>query len=161
MITQEELKEVLEYDPATGEFRWRVSRGPTAKAGNRAGSLHHTGYRMLRVYGHRYLEHRLAWLYMTGNFPAKQVDHRNLIRDDNSWDNLREASQGQNKANGHKYQNNTSGYKGAYKCGKRWRSGIKLDNKQINLGTFDSAKEAHLAYCKAATEMRREFARHE
>ena len=49
MLTQEKLKKLLHYSPETGEFRWRVFRGNTAKAGSVAGCLKSDGYRTLHV----------------------------------------------------------------------------------------------------------------
>ena len=91
MITQSELKELLNYDPATGVFTWLVSRG-RVKASSVAGHVHSRGYIVIMVDGRRHLAHRLAFVYMTGTFPDDQVDHINEIKADNRWINLREAT---------------------------------------------------------------------
>ena len=90
MLTQQSLKEILHYDEDTGWFTWLTDRGGTAKAGTRAGSLKPDGYRVIRIGEKKHLEHRLAFLYKTGSWPKKLVDHKNRIRDDNRWLNLRD-----------------------------------------------------------------------
>lgn len=41
----------------------------------------------------------MVWLYVYGHWPSEQIDHKNGIRDDNSFQNLREASNAQNAQN--------------------------------------------------------------
>src|ERR1700761_9727377 len=98
MITQDRLKELLTYDPATGIFRWLVARGGN-RVGDRAGCFDESlGYRKIRVDGKLYYAHQLAWLYVHGVF-VKEIDHRNMKGDDCWIDNLRPATRGQNTAN--------------------------------------------------------------
>lgn len=89
MLTQERLKELLTYEPATGVFRWRERRGNQGGGcvapGDEAGSVYKNGYRMIGVGGRRYGAHRLAFLYMTGAFPPAEVDHINGVPADNRW----------------------------------------------------------------------------
>jgi hypothetical protein len=96
---------------------------------------------------------------LTGEWPDDEIDHKNGITDDNKWDNLREAVRAQNSKNRKLNVNNTSGLKGVSKRGTKWRSKINIDGAQINLGTFDTAEEAHLAYIKAADIHYGEFSR--
>jgi hypothetical protein len=105
------------------------------------------------------MAHRLAWLYMTGVWPTKDIDHQDRNRQNNKWKNLREATFSQNKANASKNYNK-SGYKGAYsQHGKTFFSSIGVNGKRIYLGTFPTAKLAHQAYVKAAKHYFGEFAR--
>jgi hypothetical protein len=98
---------------------------------------------------------------MTGRWPVNEIDHINLVADDNRFCNLREATRSQNMSNMPKRSINTSGFKGAFwnKKNEKWISQIALNNKSIYLGCFDTAQEAHAAYCKAAVELQKEFAR--
>ncbi|MCK9994454.1 MAG: hypothetical protein Dbin4_02974, partial [Alphaproteobacteria bacterium] len=98
-LTQSRLKELLHYDPDTGVFTRRVQTSSNARVGDVAGCLHPEGYRHIQIDGKRYAAHRLAWLYMTGEWPTNQLDHLNGVRDDNRWGNLREATHGQNQQN--------------------------------------------------------------
>src|SRR5690349_15052213 len=97
-LTQQYLKEILHYDPETGVFIWYTSRGH-CKAGNVAGSLN-LGYILIGICNFKYQAHRLAWLYMTGEWPTFEIDHKNGVSSDNRWENLREATRiinGQNR----------------------------------------------------------------
>jgi hypothetical protein len=154
MITQAELKEVLEYNPDTGVFTW-IKRN-----GNVAGTKTNWGYVSIKIKRKRYQAHRLAHLYMTGNFPENFTDHINHIRDDNRWTNLRDATLSQNQANQSKRKDNTSGYKGVCwdKAAKKWRATINYMNKNIYLGLYTTPQEANEAYKKKAIEIYGEFA---
>jgi hypothetical protein len=94
-LTVERLRELLTYDPETGELRWRVTRRRAAK-GSLAGTLNRNGYRNIEVEQRCYKAHRLAWLYVTGEWPKETIDHINCKRDDNRWANLRQATTAEN-----------------------------------------------------------------
>src|SRR5262249_32141337 len=112
MITQERLKEVLFYSPKTGTFIWRVTLNPRGKAGSVAGCKD-GAYWAIRIDRTLYDAHRLAWLYMTGEWP-EGIDHRDKDGINNRWKNLREADQSQNGANSRLRVNSATGYKGVY-----------------------------------------------
>ena len=154
MITQYELKQLIEYNPVTGIFKWKVYRNSNAIAGSVSGNIHDNGYRYIKVYKKLYRASRLAWLYMTGSFPSNHIDHRNGIRDDDRWENLREATRSQNHQNIILKSNNTSGYMGVNwsKKHKKWAARIGIDGKRIFLGRFDTPEEAYEAYLKAKKE---------
>ena len=161
MITQSELKEVLEYNPDTGLFIWLKSNGNRRlKAGDAAGTKMRAGYIRITIKGRMYPAHRLAYLYMTGNFPENFIDHINHIKDDNRWTNLRDATNSQNQANRLKLKNNTSGYKGVcwHIARKKWIAQIMYMNKLIHLGYYTTPEEAHEAYKKKSIEIYGEFA---
>ena len=162
-ITAEHLRSILNYDPDTGVFTWRQKTGPTAKIGAVAGGVNKRGYWYIRVGGSKQLAHRLAWLYMVGEWPTTDIDHLNLNKTDNRWDNLRAATDAQNKANSALYSNNLSGFKGVSRrpCGYKWRARIQVNKTLKNLGDFSSPELAHAAYLKAAEEFFGEFARAE
>ncbi len=156
------LKSILDYYPDTGIFIWRYC--PRSDfIGKVAGAVHHSGYTYITIIGKRYSAHRLAWFYMTGAWPEHEVDHINCIRNDNRWCNLREATPSQNMGNTPARINNVTGLKGAYyrKDSNKYRAQIRIDGKFVNLGNFDTAEEAHEAYCKAAPQLYKEFARYE
>lgn len=111
--------------------------------------------------GHTFLAHRLAWAWMTGEWPRIDVDHRNLIKTDNRWANLRLGGACGNMQNKAIYRNNTSGFKGVsfHKASQRWRAVIKANRQVVQLGGFDTAAEAGAAYAEAAARLHGEFAR--
>jgi hypothetical protein len=119
------------------------------------------GYLRISISGRDYKSHRLAWLIMTGSWPAKQIDHANLDKSDNRFVNLREATQSQNEANKRAYMNNTSGAKGVSwdKRRGKWVANIRRDGRQVHLGYFDTIEPAASAYERAAREINGEFAR--
>jgi hypothetical protein len=161
MLTQERLRELLDYDVETGEFRWKVSTTRSVKVGAIAGNLHRAGYRLIRIDRKARLAHRLAWLYVTGEWPPHEIDHIDLDKDNNRWTNLRLATRSENKANCRMPRTNTSGYKGVswHRRSKKYVVHIGVNGKARHIGLFSTAEAAHAAYVKAAEEMFGEFAR--
>lgn len=144
MLTQERLKSLLEYDPATGAFTWRVQLSNRAPVGRRAGWINGSGYRHIHVDGVGYKASRLAVLYMTGEWPAALVDHRNRQRHDDRWGNLRAATKKQNQENTDVGAANRSGFKGVYWQRQRqcWNACIRHVGRSIHLGSFGTIVDA-------------------
>lgn len=162
VLTAGRLRQLVTYCPETGHFTWNYSLGSRAAAGQRAGCLCRTsGRRLLRVDGRVYLEHRLAWLYMTGKWPTLEVDHIDMESDNNRWINLREATSSQNKANRKALSTNRSGIKGVsfHKAAGKWSAQINVNGKKRHLGLFSNPQAAHEAYKGAAERTFGEFAR--
>lgn len=154
-LTQERLKELLSYDPLTGVFLWKVNRrGRFAKAGAIAGYPDQKdGYLCICVDQRQYRLHRLAWFYMTGEWPSEQIDHIDLDKTNNRFANLREATHRQNQHNRPKR---------GYTFDKRrnaFVAQIRIDGKHKYLGQFNTAAEATAAYNEAAQIYHGEFAR--
>lgn len=156
MLTASRVRDVLKYDPDTGRFAWRATRG--GRSGD-AGYINCWGYRVIMIDGRNYRGNRLAWLYTHGETPAGEIDHINMVRDDDRIANLRLATRTLNNANRRRYRNNASGFKGVVQVGKRWRAEIRLNRQSKHLGYFDTAEEAHAAYVTAAHRTFGEFAR--
>jgi len=176
MLTQQYLKECLNYCPNTGVFTWLERPAhhfkPTAKRKsshirNNWNALYsghisdckmrgkHTLYISIGINRKKYLGHRLAWLYVYGEMPDEHIDHINGIGTDNSISNLREASNAKNMTNTKHYTNNTSGIKGVhlYKRTGRWIANIQKDKKNLHLGCFATIEEAANARKKAEIEL--------
>lgn len=147
MITQKELKDVLNYNPKTGIFTWKIHSWKN-KIGSAAGSLNGWGYVLIAIKQKSYLAHRLAFLYMTGCLPKNNVDHINRIKYDNRWLNLRNATYSENRLNTGMRSTNTSGYRGAYKNNVtgNYQARAFLNGGSVSLGTYKTAKEANDAY---------------
>lgn len=153
-LTAGRLRELLHYDPSTGAFTRRISTAPNARAGDLAGYPDGAGYTQIRLDNKQYRSHRLAWLYMYGEWPEEQIDHINRNRLDNRICNLRDVTNKQNMQNAGKYSNNASGHTGVYwnKRDSKWQAKIKHNRKNISLGYFDKLEDA-VAARKAAEKL--------
>jgi len=151
--TIEQLRAELTYVPQDGSF----IRNRTGKKS--AGTINDNGYRCLRVDGHTYNAHRLAWFIHHGEVPDC-LDHINQDKSDNRIKNLRVATRSQNRANTPKRSNNKSGYKGVRASGNKFCATIKYQGKAYHLGTYDDAFTANTAYRGAAIILYGEFACH-
>lgn len=162
MLTQERLREVVHYDPATGEFVWIGTRRGWARPGLLAGCVDpRTGYISISVDGQRYRAHRLAWLYVYGVWPQQQIDHINGVTGDNRIANLREATPAQNAWNRTRMAMARSGLRGAVwnKSCRRWQASLKVAGNMLYLGVFDTPEAAHIAYEAARARHHGEFRR--
>jgi len=157
MITLDRLKELLIYDPETGIFRWKKARRGCL-ANSIAGSATDQDYWHLMLDGKNYKAHRLAWLYMTGEWPVADTDHIDGCRSNNKFKNLRQASRAQNNVNSIATWA-ASGFRGVYfqKNTKKWR--VKAGDRHV--GYFDTREEGREAYLAAIKERYGEFARAE
>lgn len=167
-LAAEYVREILDYDPETGAFRWKWRSDVPLKwnarfAGKIAGSTTPKGYRLIAINRHFYHAHRLAWLYVTGAWPPADLDHRDLRYGNNIFRNLREATRGQNMCNTGLRSDNTSGFKGVQfraQCTSRpWKAVIRAAGRAHHLGYFPTPEEAAAAYETAAIRLHGEFAR--
>ena len=163
-LTQAELKEVLRYEPRTGKFFWAKSMPPRGRVGQEAGWVapYATGKRIkIAIRGTEFPAHRLAWLYMTGEWPKQEIDHRDGDGTNNRWANLREATSSENLRNCPAPRTNTTGHKGTCfdkKTGK-FIAGLRVNGRRMNLGSFETHEEAIRAYRAAARKHHGEFAK--
>lgn len=151
-LTAARLRELLDYDPLTGILRWRVYRCHVALAGDEAGVLKSDGYCYVTIDGVSFRRNRLAWLHVTGDYPALQIEHEDTVKHHDWISNLRLATNGQNQQNQHRAHKGTrSGLLGVTwdKRRQKWWARIKLDGKVKHLGFFDDRYEAHRAYLVA------------
>ena len=154
MLTQTRLHHLLHYDPESGLFTWKNPQATNVKVGQVAGSVKSNGYLQCQIDGKRYLVHRLAWLYMTGEWPENDIDHINRIKSDNRWENLRKVTRTINAQNLRKATSTSiSGLLGAHKERDRWSAKIRVNGRRVYLGRFDTPEEAHAAYVRAKREL--------
>jgi len=149
--------ELLDYDPATGLFTWKIRRG-CRPAGAEAGTLSY-GYIRIKVDGKCYRAHRLAWLVVNGHLPD-ELDHINLIKDDNRISNLRPATSQENSRNTGRRSSNTSGFKGVcwHSRDKKWHARAQdVNGKRKFLGSFPTPEAASAAYESYASRHYGEF----
>ncbi len=159
MITAERLRELLSYDPETGVFTWRVQRSGRSQIGSIAGSKTKYGVNICIDCG-MYRACRLAWLYMTGEWPIGNVipldgDCCNL-----RWSNLRAVTPSERRTHGKYTCSNRTGHRGVFRSANgAIRACIRVNGKGIYLGSFDTVEAASAAYQQAAREHFGEFAR--
>jgi len=152
------LKEVLRYDPDTGLFWWIIKRNGTI-TGKPAGVL--GKYVRIKIDGKSYSASCMAWLWMTGEWPTQEVDHKDLNKHNNKWENLRAATRSQNTTNIPRRKSGSNKYKGVtrHKHSGKWSVCITIDGKQRTLGRFHDQEKAAAAYAEAAKKHYGEFAR--
>lgn len=169
-ITAEELRNLLNYDPVTGEFRWKprpremfnsdrayaawFARFPGKIAGNTPAG----DYGRINIGGRIYHTHRLAWLHHYGELPA-EIDHIDGDRANNAISNLRAASHSQNACNTPIRKHNRLGVKNIYYDGVSYRVKLKIDRKLVFDKRFPTLEEAREAYAREAVRHQGEFAR--
>lgn len=151
-LSHARLKELLSYDPSTGDFVWLVDRNQNVRAGSVAGKTHHSGYRYISVDSERILAHRLAWFFVHGEWASDQIDHIDGAKDNNAIANLREVSQSVNAQNKKRARaDNSTGMLGvSYRSDEgRYIAQINIAGKNKHLGRFANSQDAHEAYLAA------------
>lgn len=168
-LTHTTLKELIFYDPETGFFTWkerpefyfktyrafiqwnkRYANGPAFFTV--AANDYLTGF----IFKKKYYAHRLAWLYMTGEWPEGDIDHINGQRNDNRWENLREVNRSENLKNAKRRYDNKTGVTGVFKHKNKesyYSAYIDINYKRkylLHTKDFDAAvaarKEAEIKY---------------
>jgi hypothetical protein len=139
----------------------KVQRGQWP-AGSVAGSIDSHGQRQIMFFGERYMASNLAWLMVNNEWPIGQIDHVNVINNDDRIINLRLSTQSQNKANSKVYKSNVLGVKGVSpRQNGKFIAQIQSDKKKIFLGYHNTIEEAAAAYKEAALKLYGEFSRTE
>lgn len=169
-ITADYLRSRLTYDQSTGKFFWlpRTDGRRGAEifnsmfAGTEAGTISDQGYVIIEIDGRPMRAHRLAWLYVHGEWPNGHLDHRDRNRSNNKFQNLRPATRSQNQSNRALTKASTSKRKGVYwhAGARKWMAQIIAEGRTHYLGLFDDPDEASRAYQDAASRLFGEFASH-
>lgn len=163
MLTQQRLRELVDYNPETGDFRWRgnTSRYPAVsrkREGKIATVTNGHGHSYLYIDGEKFAAARLAWLYMTGQWPEHQIDHANQRRWDDRWENLRQATVAENCQNRTRQTSNTSGCRGVWKQNGKWLVRVTVRGQTHYLGSYDTFEEAVIVRNDGALRLHGEFA---
>lgn len=156
------LKEFMDYDCDTGIFTWKKHRCQTATPGRVVTNLDAKGYVTFGWNRHNYRAHHVAWWWVTGEMPQGEIDHKNNIRHDNRFCNLRKASSTQNNHNRLKPVTNTSGVKGVnwHKHRGAWVARVTVNGHRVHLGYFDELSAAERAVRDAREYLHGEFCNH-
>lgn len=159
-ISQERLREVLDYNPDTGVFTWVNGNSRNVKSGDIAGYKNQQGYIRIRVGAKLLPAHRLAWIYVYGeDIDGYEIDHINGDKSDNRICNLRISSHQQNMFNMKKKSTNKSGVKGVHfdkRCNK-WRAQTSINKKRVHLGLFNTIESAEEAIREFMVANHKEF----
>jgi hypothetical protein len=159
VITAARLREILHYDPETGVFTWRERSARKIHIGDIAGTKTRYSYLSITIEGRRKFAHCWAWLYMTGQSPSGQIDHKNMVKDDNRWGNLRLSNKSLNGANSVVRKSNPTGVKGVHLDGNGYRARVKYHGREIYLGHFTGIADAAAAYARTHRLLFGEFSR--
>ncbi len=153
-LAYDRLHEVLNYDPTTGIFTWKIKTAKCTQIGAVAGCIEkRIGYTTIGVDRRIHRAHRLAWFYMTGKWPVKFIDHINGQKSDNRFENLREVFEDGNSQNIRKpNKRNKSGFMGVIRFQNKWRASVTVQRKTRRIGDYNTPEEAHQAYLKAKRE---------
>jgi hypothetical protein len=156
------LHECLIYDPDSGLLTWRERprdhfRTETAfrswntkYGGTIAGWPHKEGYLGIAIKKRGYTAHRVIWKMMTGKNPRYEIDHKDGVRANNRWFNLREATATQQLFNKRARFDSATGIKGVrfapHQKTKRYTAYRSMPgSRQKTIGTFDTLEEAKAA----------------
>jgi hypothetical protein len=156
-FSKEEL--LVLFTHREGTLYWNHDRSNKVKQGDIAGTLTSVGYNRVTINKEHYAAHRLIWVIHNGSIPVGfVVDHINGIRNDDRIENLRLATLSQNQQN-RKFSKTELGKGVSYeKARKKYRAQIMIAQKSTLIGRFNTAEEAHTAYCEAASLLFGEFA---
>jgi HNH endonuclease len=173
-LTQEIVRELLDYDPLTGALTWKRrdrkwfrsdrhwTNWNSKFAGKPALNAVHgkKGYLHGGIFYRLYKAHHVIFFWMTGRWPDPQVDHENHDTADNKWSNIVEATNHDNSKNQSLFRTNKSGHTGVSKVRNRWRAKIGVNRaitaSDIHLGYFDAFDEA----CAARKAAERKYGFH-
>lgn len=158
---REELLRLFDYDPSTGKLSWRSNPKFKGLACGRCGTIGKQGYLKVGINRVYFVVHRIIWKMITGNEPAEFIDHIDGDRLNNRFENLREATNGQNRWNSRLPKNNSSGFKGVCwdESHQSWAAYINAGEGHKRLGRFKDINDAISARVAAAENLHGQFMR--
>jgi hypothetical protein len=153
MLTKEQAEKIWRYDPDTGVLFWNEKRSWRTEIDKPAGTQFPSGYWSVKHKGVRYYRHRLAFLFITGAWPVHEVDHINRVPGDDRWCNLRDVPKYLNGHNKHPYKTSPLNVSGVRLVRNRFLARIRVQGKEIHLGSYSSFEDAVKARSLAFNEL--------
>ena len=147
------IRDIIHYDPASGEFRWITKPSYKIREGSIAGTVRADGYRIIMIEGVRYYAHRLAWYLYYGDWPSKWIDHIDRNPSNNRIANLREVTYSENAQNSRPRTNSSRPAKGISLYRGKFQVSIGVDKRQYHIGTFSTFEEAVEAYEESKSKL--------
>jgi hypothetical protein len=145
--TIEHLRSSFSYDADTGVFTWVSHKKRPDLIGKIAGTRHSSGYWSIAVHNRKQLAHRLAWAYVTGEWPTQHIDHINGNKLDNRFCNLRQVTRFGNLQNMRKATKaNKIGLLGVSAYQGKWAMLLMANGVRYRKTGFDNPEAAHEAY---------------
>lgn len=143
-LTPETVRQLFDYEAEAGNLIRKIRTNPRNNVDDIAGCLKPDGYLSVKIKYKDYKVHRLIWLWVHNCWPKEQIDHINGDRTDNRICNLREVTNQQNQMNQQIASNNNSGFCGVYRDKRdgKWYAQIRINRKNIRLGSFDHIDDA-------------------
>lgn len=163
-LTQEIVRELIDYDASTGIPIWKErgvkwfkdGKGRYTKernqkvwnskfAGTEAlGAPKDSGHKHGYIFSKKYPQHVIIWFWWYGIWP-EEIDHENGCPWDNKISNLRNVTHQENCKNQPKRSNNSSGFMGVHKSGKikrPWKVAITSNKTRLAFRYFEDVNEA-------------------
>lgn len=160
-LTAERVRELLDYDPVTGNLQWTSPMPYDPAEGGKAGALGKAGSRyqfrrFVQIDYKRYPAHRVCWLHKTGEWPNGYVVPINGDYDDLRWENLQKLTASEAASRGGVRRGNTSGYRGITwaKDRDRWLAYVTHNYKRIHIGYFKTQEDAIAARDAAVADLK-------
>ena len=158
-MDQQTVQQMFDY--IDGKLYWKKDCKVNKVKSKQAGCINDDGYRRIRIDKKMYQAHRIVWLYFKGVLP-ESIDHINGIKDDNRFENLREATHQQNNINVGLKSTNKSGYKNVCwnKKSSKWWVQLRVRGKMKYIGAFDDVELAGLVATMAREKYHGDFFNH-
>ena len=148
-LTQDRLRELLEYHPETGKFIWRVAPTPNIKAGSVAGYARTNGTNRIQIDDATYSAGPLAIFFATGSWPTGRLIYLNGDRSDARLLNL--VEQPSPVALKIARQADPQGFRGVsfHKREGKYQAHVTVNGRQRYVGLYETPQAAQGALREA------------
>lgn len=160
-LTAAYVHSLLIYDPISGNLCWKANPSIGIMKNTLVSQKKENGYLNVKINGLTFRAHRVIWLMQTGSWPTGNIDHKDRIRSNNAWHNLRNGTQAQNTWNAVSKRGLLRGLTPVKDKPGQFKATIMRNGKTHRLGSFFCAEKAHLAYKQAVIDLSKGFSPYE